>query len=61
VHDTGRNSAQYGEGVYVGSANSNWDKYECIDEIEGDADGDNTERVLIEDNVSRTSPQRAPT
>ena len=51
VHDTGRNSAQYGEGVYVGSANSNWDKYECIDEIEGRSEGDNTERVLIEDNV----------
>ena len=24
IHDTGRNSPQYGEGVYVGSANSNW-------------------------------------
>ena len=51
IHDTGRNSAQYGEGVYVGSANSNWDKYECTDEIEGESEGDNTERVLIEDNI----------
>lgn len=51
VHDTGRNSAQYGEGVYVGSANSNWDKYECTDSVEGVSEGDNTERVLIEDNV----------
>jgi hypothetical protein len=51
VHDTGRNSPQYGEGVYVGSANSNWSKYECEDETEGDAEGDNTERVLIEDNT----------
>ena len=51
IHDTGRNSAQYGEGVYVGSANSNWDKYECTDDIEGESEGDNTERVLIEDNV----------
>ena len=31
IHDTGRNSPQYGEGVYVGSANSNWSKYECRD------------------------------
>jgi hypothetical protein len=51
VHDTGRNSAQYGEGVYVGSANSNWSKYECTDAVEGQAEGDNTERVLVEDNV----------
>ena len=51
IHDTGRNSAQYGEGVYVGSANSNWSKYECTDAQEGQSQGDNTERVLIEDNV----------
>jgi Right handed beta helix region len=51
IHDTGRNSAQYGEGVYVGSANSNWSKYECTDDVEGQDEGDNTERVLIEDNV----------
>jgi hypothetical protein len=51
IHDTGRNSPQYGEGVYVGSATSNWDKYECTDAVEAQTDGDNTERVLIEDNT----------
>jgi hypothetical protein len=51
VHDTGRTSAQYGEGVYVGSANSNWSQYQCTDAVEGQSQGDNTERVLIEDNV----------
>ena len=51
VHHTGRNSPQYGEGVYVGSANSNWSKYACTDAVEGQSQGDNTERVLIEDNV----------
>jgi len=51
IHHTGRNSAQYGEGVYVGSANSNWSKLECTDSQEGQRQGDNTERVLIEDNV----------
>lgn len=51
VHDTGRNSAQYGEGVYVGSANSNWSKYACTDPQEGSSRGDNTERVRIENNV----------
>jgi hypothetical protein len=51
VHDTGRSSAQYGEGVYVGSANSNWSAYQCTDRLEGQTVGDNTERVLIEDNV----------
>ena len=51
IHDTGRNSPQYGEGVYVGSANSNWSKYECTDAVEGVGEGDNTERVVIEDNV----------
>ena len=51
IHDTGRNSPQYGEGVYVGSANSNWSKYECRDAQEGSSEGDNTERVLIEDNT----------
>lgn len=51
IHDTGRNSAQYGEGVYVGSANSNWSKYECTDPLEGSSEGDNTERVLIENNI----------
>lgn len=51
IHDTGVNSAQYGEGVYVGSANSNWSKYECADPVEQVGRGDNTERVLIENNV----------
>jgi hypothetical protein len=51
IHDTGRTSAQYGEGVYVGSANSNWSKYQCADGTERVAEGDNTERVIIEDNV----------
>ncbi len=35
VHDTGRNQPQYGEGVYVGSANSNWSDFECTDDEEG--------------------------
>jgi hypothetical protein len=51
IHDTGRTSAQYGEGVYVGSANSNWAQYQCADHVERLPIGDNTERVLIEDNV----------
>lgn len=51
VHDTGRDSPQFGEGAYVGSANSNWSDYECADPIEGVGEGDNTERVLIENNV----------
>ena len=51
VHDTGRDSPQYGEGAYVGSANSNWSDYECTDPLEGVDEGDNTERVLIENNV----------
>jgi hypothetical protein len=51
VHDTGRRSAQYGEGVYVGSAHSNWADFACLDAVEGRQGGDNTERVLIEDNV----------
>ncbi len=42
VHDTGLDSPQFGEGVYVGSANSNWDRYACTD------GRDNSERVLIE-------------
>ena len=31
IHDTGRTHPQYGEGVYVGSANSNWSDFECTD------------------------------
>ena len=47
-----RNSPQYGEGVYVGSAGSNWSTYECTDQRErARPRGDNTERVLIEDNL----------
>ena len=51
IHDTGIKSPQYGEGVYVGSANSNWSKYQCTDATEGKSTGDNSERVLIEHNV----------
>lgn len=47
VHQTGVRSPNYGEGVYVGSANSNWSKYSCVD------GRDNSERVLIEGNVFR--------
>lgn len=53
VHQTGRDSPQYGEGAYVGSANSNWDKFACTDAVEGQSPGDNTERVLIQDNLFR--------
>ena len=42
---------QYGEGVYVGSANSNWPDFECTDAVEGEPEGDNTERVLVEGNT----------
>ena len=51
IHDTGRNSPQYGEGVYVGSANSNWHEFACTDDVEGVGEGDNTERTVIEGNV----------
>ena len=51
IHDTGRSQAQYGEGVYVGSANSNWPDFECTDAVEGEPEGDNTERVLVEGNT----------
>ena len=51
IHDTGRNSPQYGEGVYVGSANSNWHDFACTDDVEGVGEGDNTERIVIEGNV----------
>jgi hypothetical protein len=56
VHDTGRISPQYGEGVYVGSANSNWSKYQCTDRLEGQVTGDNSERVLVEGNVFENVP-----
>lgn len=51
IHDTGRAHAQYGEGVYVGSANSNWSDFTCTDRLERQPVGDNTERVLIEGNT----------
>ncbi|RKS84297.1 parallel beta helix pectate lyase-like protein [Motilibacter peucedani] len=51
VHDTGRRSPQYGEGVYVGSASSNWGSYHCTDPVERISTGDNTERVLVEGNT----------
>ena len=51
IHDTGRTHPQYGEGVYVGSANSNWSDFACTDARERQPVGDNTERVLIEGNT----------
>jgi hypothetical protein len=51
VHETGRNSPQYGEGVYIGSANSNWAQYQCTDPVSGQSLGDNSERVLVEGNT----------
>jgi hypothetical protein len=50
VHDTGVDKPQFGEGVYVGSANSNWSDYGCHDGKDG------TEGVLVEDNVFRDVP-----
>jgi hypothetical protein len=47
VRDTGVDKPNFGEGVYVGSANSNWASYSCTD------GRDNTERVLIENNTFR--------
>lgn len=51
VHDNGRSSPQYGEGAYVGSAHSNWPKFACTDAVEGQSQGDNTERVLVQNNT----------
>lgn len=45
VHDTGKKSQSYGEGVYVGSAKSNWSSYSCTD------GHDNSENNLITHNV----------
>ncbi|GAA1799742.1 hypothetical protein HC028_16560 [Planosporangium flavigriseum] len=53
IHDTGVESPQYGEGVYVGSANSNWSSYKCTDPVSGQTVGDNSERVTIENNLFR--------
>jgi hypothetical protein len=47
VHDTGLQKPRFGEGVYVGSANSNWHRYGCVDGV------DDTERVRIEGNTFR--------
>jgi hypothetical protein len=55
VHDTGRASPAFGEGVYVGSANSNWSKYGCRD------GQDKSEDALIRNNGSPTSRPRGPT
>ena len=52
IHDTGIDKPNFGEGVYVGSANSNWDKYSCDDAMDT-GPGDNSERVLIEGNTFR--------
>lgn len=41
VHDTGRREAQYGEGIYLGSAESNWDTYSG-----GDPDRSDRNQVL---------------
>jgi hypothetical protein len=45
IHDTGLKKPQFGEGVYVGSANSNWGKYGC------EGGQDKSQRVRIEDNT----------
>lgn len=47
VHDTGLVAPSYGEGVYVGSAHSNWSKYGCSD------GQDRTEDVIIRGNHFR--------
>jgi hypothetical protein len=56
IHDTGQASAQYGEGVYVGSANSNWSLYGCTDPVSGQTVGDNSERVTVQNNVFQNDP-----
>lgn len=45
VHDTGMKKPQFGEGVYVGSAKSNWSEYAC------DGGQDKSQRVRIEENT----------
>lgn len=50
VHDTGQRSPQFGEGIYVGSANSNWGSY-------GNENGqDHSNNVLIENNRIENIP-----
>ena len=56
VHDTGRSTPNFGEGAYVGSTSSNWPDFQCTDAVERSAVGDNTERVLIEDNLFEDVP-----
>lgn len=53
IHDTGLTNAGYGEGVYVGSAQSNWSS------IMGSATTpDRSDRVIIEDNaIANTSAE----
>ncbi|MEI2775663.1 MAG: right-handed parallel beta-helix repeat-containing protein [Tetrasphaera sp.] len=45
IHDTGLVKRRFGEGVYVGSASSNWGKYAC------DGEMDDTEGVVIQGNT----------
>lgn len=50
IHDTGLTSAAYGEGIYVGSANSNWAS------ITGSSSTpDRSDAVLIENNTIRNT------
>ncbi len=49
VENTGLASPQYGEGAYVGSANSNWSLYNCID------GRDNSERDVVSNNTFRNN------
>lgn len=46
VHDTGLSTASYGEGIYVGSAMSNWSSI-----MGSSSTPDRSDRVLIENNV----------
>jgi hypothetical protein len=46
VHDTGLSTASYGEGIYVGSAKSNWSSI-----MGSSSTPDRSDRVLIENNV----------
>jgi hypothetical protein len=67
IHDTGKTSEQYGEGVYVGSANSNWSttyvKASTGETISYGQDGDGQDRsdnVLVEGNrIENTTAEGA--
>ena len=50
ISRTGLSQSQYGEGVYVGSASSNWGRHGC------QRGEDGTHRVLVEGNVFRDVP-----